>query len=86
MVTKKEIANKLLNYLNNQVMLAELVSWAEDTIQNGDIEEAEPKIIMQMLGRMAAADVKEFGLLWEDCEQIMSQLGYTLKVNVEQAA
>jgi hypothetical protein len=41
---------------------------------------------MKILGHLAAADVKEFGLLWEDCEKIMNVLGYDLKVNTIIAA
>jgi hypothetical protein len=41
---------------------------------------------MQVLGRIAVADVKEFGLLWEDCEDILKQLGFIIKVDVLKAA
>jgi len=27
------------------------------------------------------ADVKEFGLYWEDCVDIMKKLGYSLKID-----
>jgi len=41
---------------------------------------------MHILGRIAAADVKEFGLLWEDCDNIMRQLGYSVKVDLSKVA
>ena len=86
MVTRQSIANQLLNYLNHRISLAELVDWAENTIVEGGAEESHAKIIMQSLGKIAAADVKEFGLLWEDCESIMLALGYTIKVDADKAA
>ena len=86
MLTRQSIADQLLNYLNHRIALAELVDWAEKSIMEGDAEEAYAKTIMQSLGRIAAADVKEFGLLWEDCESIMHSLGFTIKVNADIAA
>ena len=86
MITKQIIADKLSNYLNHQISLAELVDWSETAIMEGGVEEQYAKTMMQALGKMAAADVKQFGLLWEDCEAIMHSLGYTIKVNVDVAA
>jgi len=86
MITRQSIANQLLNYLNHRISLAELVDWAEKLIMEGDAEEAYAKTIMQSLGRIAAADVKEFGLLWEDCESIMQALGFTIKVDADKTA
>ncbi|MDX2003073.1 MAG: hypothetical protein SFW35_11610 [Chitinophagales bacterium] len=86
MITKQEIAQQLLQYLNHRITLAALVNWAEDTIMNGGLDPSNAPMLMQVLGRIAAADVKEFGLFWEDCESIMRALGYTLKVDASLAA
>jgi len=86
MITRQTIANELLNYLNHRISMAELVDWAENLIMEGDAEEAHAKTIMLALGRIAAADVKDFGLLWEDCESIMQALGFTIKVDADKAA
>jgi hypothetical protein len=51
-----------------------------------EIHEAHAKTIMQASGRIAAADVKEFGLLWEDYESIMLSLGFTIKGDADNAA
>ena len=85
-ITKQLIAQQLLKYLNHQITLAQLVDWAENAILQGNVEPAEPKALMQILGRIGAADVKEFGLLWEDCDSIMNQLGYDIKVDANLAA
>ncbi|MBI3501108.1 MAG: hypothetical protein HY063_04875 [Bacteroidetes bacterium] len=81
MITRQEIARHLTDYLNHHTSLAELVDWAENSIMKGGAEENYEKVIMQALGRIAAADVKDFGLLWEDCDDIMKQLGYSVKVD-----
>ena len=86
MITRQSIADQLLNYLNHRISLAEMVDWAERSIMEGDADEAYARPIMQSLGRIAAADVREFGLLWEDCESIMHTLGFTIKVDADIAA
>ncbi|MCX6197990.1 MAG: hypothetical protein NTY88_02045 [Bacteroidetes bacterium] len=86
MITKQIIAQQLLKYLNHQITLAVLVDWAENSIMQGNIEPTEPRALMQILGRIGAADVKEFGLLWEDCDSMMHQLGYDIKVDANLAA
>jgi len=82
MITRQTVVQHLADYLNNRIALAELVDWAENAIMRGNAEEAYSKEIMKALGRIGVADVKEFGLLWEDCEKITEQLGFVLKVNV----
>ena len=86
MVTRKTIANQLLAYLNHRISLVELVSWAEQAIMDGDIETDYTKPIMQALGRIGLADVKEYGLVWEDCQSIMHSLGFTIRVDADLAA
>lgn len=86
MITKQIIAAQLLQYLNHKISLAELVDWAELAILNGGLEPNDTKKLMHILGRIAAADVKEFGLTWEDCDSIMNDLGFVLKVDANLAA
>jgi hypothetical protein len=86
MITKQQVAQQLAKYLNHHISLAELVNWAENSVMEGDVEPGDAKTLMQVLGRLGAADVKEFGLLWEDCEKIMHDLGYDIKVDVVRAA
>jgi len=86
MITKQQVAQQLAKYLNHHISLAELVSWSENAIMEGNVETGDAKTLMQVLGRLGAADVKEFGLLWEDCEIIMRDLGYDIKVDVVLAA
>ena len=86
MISKQDVAQQLVRYLNHSITLPQLVEWSEIAIQNGDVEQGDSKTIMQALGRLGVADVKEFGILWEDCETIMRSLGYEIKVNAILAA
>ncbi len=86
MLTRKTVAQHLSDYLNNRISLAQLVDWAETAMIDPELEEGYEQVIMQALGRIGVADVKNFGLLWEDCENIMEQLGFVIKVDVERAA
>ena len=86
MITKQKVADRLVKYLNHQLTLAELVDWAERKVMEGDIKPEDALTVMQALGRLGVADVKQFGLLWEDCEAIMCSLGYEIKVDAVRAA
>jgi len=48
---------------------------------------AEPDVVdlATIVGRLGAADVRSFGLTWEDCEQLLKQLGYTARVDITAA-
>jgi hypothetical protein len=81
MITKQRIAGKLLQYMNHQISLTELVDWSENAILTGNFEEGVEATIRTALGTLAAADAEGFGLLWEDCEFIMNELGYQIKVD-----
>jgi len=80
MITKQYVAQQLLAYMSHQLSLADLVNWAEDAVMNGGFETESEGTIRQVLGKLGLANVNNFGLLWEDCEQLMQQLGYKMKV------
>lgn len=86
MITKQLIAKELLQYMNHKSDLAKLVAWAEAAILKGNFEEGAEVEIRNTLGLLAAADAEGFGLLWEDCEAIMKQLGYEIKVDAKLVA
>ena len=71
MLTRKTVAQYLIDYLNHRITLTQLVDWAENAMIDPELETGYEKVIMQALGRIGVADVKTFGLLWEDCEGIM---------------
>jgi hypothetical protein len=34
------------------------------------------------VARIGVADVRAFGLTWENCEQLLAQLGYSAQVSI----
>jgi cobyrinic acid a,c-diamide synthase len=81
-ITKQTVAGKIAAYLRHDVSLAELVSWAEDALMEGDFAEDEASTIADAVARLGVADVRAFGLAWEDCEQLLRQLGYAARVDI----
>ncbi len=82
LVTRKSVADKLGAYLRHELSLAALVEWAESALMNNDFDPSHLTTIRDAVARIGAADVRTFGLAWEDCEQLLSQLGYSAQVNI----
>jgi hypothetical protein len=81
-ITKQTVVGKIAAYLRHDVSLAELVSWAEDALMEGDFAEDDASTIADAVARLGVADVRAFGLAWEDCEQLLRQLGYAARVDI----
>jgi hypothetical protein len=81
-ITKQTVADKLAAYLRHDISLAELVSWAEETMMEGEFAENDMEAVSGVIARLGLADVREFGLSWEDCEQLLQQLGYAARVDI----
>ena len=80
-ITKQQLAVNLLNYLQHKMSLDDLVAWAEDALMEGNIQDENPEVVRDILAKLGLADVKAFGLFWEDCNEIMKKLGYVLKID-----
>ena len=81
-ITKQTVADKLAAYLRHDISLAELVSWPEETMMEGEFAENDMEAVSGVIARLGLADVREFGLSWEDCEQLLQQLGYAARVDI----
>lgn len=80
MINKKIVAEKLMAYLQHHLTIMELTNWAEDILLQGSYEDDNLHTIRNVLAQLGLADVKAFGLEYQDCEIIMQKLGYTLEV------
>ena len=60
----------------------ELVDWAELSLLAGEFVERDAELIAAVVARLGVADVRVFGLAWEDCENLLHQLGITPRVEV----
>jgi cobyrinic acid a,c-diamide synthase len=81
-ISRKMVANKLAAYLHHEITLAQLVDWAENAVMDGDFSESDSVLLSNVIGRIGVADVRAFGLAWEDCEDLLRQLGFTTRVDV----
>ena len=81
-IAKQTVADKIAAYLRHDVSLAELVSWAEEAMMEGEFTEQDMPAISNVVSRLGVADVRAFGLTWEDCEQLLRQLGYAARVDI----
>ena len=81
-LTKKDLADMLIKYINRKIDLPSLISWAEDMIREADFESGSFELIRDILARIGLADVREFGLTWDDCYDYLHKLGYSIKVEL----
>ncbi len=81
-ITSKIVAEKLSAYLHHELSLAELVDWAETIMMEGNFEKNNYETLREIVSRLGVADVKAFGLTWEDCEGFLNQLGYAVRIEV----
>jgi cobyrinic acid a,c-diamide synthase len=81
-ITKQTVADKIAAYLRHDISLEELVRWAEETMIEGEFAEQDASAITDSVARLGVADVRAFGLTWEDCEQLLRQLGYAARVDI----
>ena len=82
-VTKKMVVDHLKAYLLGQASIDEIVSWAEDVMAEGEIEDQDFEVVREIVSRLGLGDVAAFGLTWEDMCEMLARLGYRAKVELE---
>jgi cobyrinic acid a,c-diamide synthase len=81
-ITKQTVADKIAAYLHHEITPAQLVDWAERALMDGELAEPDAGTISTVVARLGVADVRAFGLAWEDCEALLRQLGFSPRVEV----
>jgi hypothetical protein len=81
-MTCDNVAKKLAAYLRHEWSRADLVTWAESAMMDGEFDPSHLPTIRDVVARIGVADVRAFGLTWEDYEQLLSQLGYSAQVRI----
>ena len=81
-ITRQNIAQKLIDYLCHRITLVELVNWAEMSMMEADFEEHDYETLRDITGRLGLVDVKMFGISWEDCEGFLHKLGYRIDLKI----
>jgi len=82
LVTREILTNMLAKYLNREITKNELVDWAENMICDAEFPEKDINLIKKVLSHIGLADVKEFGLTWDDCYTYLHELGHDVTVKV----
>jgi hypothetical protein len=81
-ITRQIVADKITEYVHGKLSQADLVDWAERAVMDADFDEPDADLLTDIIGRLGLADVAEFGLRWQDCEEFLRRLGYRAQVIV----
>lgn len=81
-ITKKVVADQIAAYLQHRTTIEQLVDWAENALMDGEFDQSEIDTLRTVVARLGLADVRAFGLTWDDCEQSLKQLGFGARVEI----
>jgi len=73
-ITSMDVVSQLTGHVKHEVTVDELVGWAEEAMMDAEFDEDGFEVIRDIVGRLGVADVRAFGLTWEDCEGFLGQL------------
>jgi hypothetical protein len=82
LITKTIVADKIAAYLHHDITLAQLVDWAERAMMEDEFDDNGLLAIRTAVSRLGVADVRAFGLTWDDCEGLLRELGFAARVNI----
>lgn len=74
------ILDKMNSYLSHRISLAELVTWAQETLVAGDLSPDDESLLRDLVARAGEPDHDGFGLTMEDCSELLGRLGQELQV------
>ena len=81
-ITPQIVADQIATYLRGQLPLEGLVDWAEQMIMDADFQSTGGR---DAVARLGLADVRAFGLTWEDCQRLLGDLGFSARVEIAAA-
>jgi hypothetical protein len=81
-ITKQTVAGKIAAYLRHEISLAQLVDWSEKALMDGELAEPDASVLADVVSRLGVADVRAFGLAWDECEELLRKLGFVPRVEV----
>jgi cobyrinic acid a,c-diamide synthase len=82
LITRQTVAERIAAYLQHKLTLPQLVDWAENAMMESEFSEVDMETLRRAISRLGVADVRAFGLTWEDCEQLLQELGYSARVDI----
>ncbi len=81
-ITKRTVADQIAAYLHHELTLDQLVDWSERAMNDGEFLEQDATTLSFVIARLGVADVRAFGLTWEDCEELLHRLGFAPHVEI----
>jgi cobyrinic acid a,c-diamide synthase len=84
-ISNQLVAQKLTAYLRHEIDLRQLVDWAENAILEAEFDPQSSAQLPHVVARLGVADVRAFGLSWDECESLLKSLGYDVRVEVTPA-
>ena len=64
--------------------IEQFVDWAERAMME-EFDPIDHDMLLDIVSRIGLADVRAFGLTWEDCEAFPSHIGYRARIDFVQA-
>jgi hypothetical protein len=84
-ITKQTVAEQIAAYLHHDLTLGQLVDWSERVLMDGELAESDAETLSHVVARLGVADVRAFGLAWEDCKELLGKLGFAPRVEIAAA-
>jgi hypothetical protein len=81
MITREQVSDKLLAYLNGEITLAQLVDWSENSMVVGGFgPDQDVELLVDIVMYLAGADTQYFPPTWEVFSDFLNRLGSPVKV------
>jgi hypoxanthine phosphoribosyltransferase len=71
----------LESYLNHQIPLAELVGWAQHTLEEGKLHPNDEALLRDLVERAGGPHGDALALTVEDCREFLNRLGHEMRVS-----
>jgi hypothetical protein len=81
-ISRQIAAAKIEAYLRRQIRLSDLVDWAESQMIESDFDSPSTR---DAVARLGLADVRDFGLTWDDCQEMLKSLGFNASISIVSA-
>ena len=81
-ITRQIAAGRLGAYLRGEISFETLVDWAEQQMMEAEFESQS---VRDVVARLGVADVREFGLTWDECQRLLNELGFAAHVHIATA-
>lgn len=80
-LTRGAILRKLNAYLNRELELPLLLSWARETVAAGDLSPDDERLLRDLIDRAGGPASNGYGLTLEDISEFLGRLGHELRIS-----